>query len=103
MMHNDDDNNDDELMILSYDDDKKMRVKSMMIIDNHVTVIEIVTINGGHKLAVMAAAVIKLAVLAPTIMAVAATRYVTVQPFSHLEYGTIILNLSTVFNICEIY
>ena len=58
-----------------------------MIIDNHVTVIEIVIINGGHKLAVMA----------PTIMTVAATRYVTVQLFSHLEYGTIILNLSTVF------
>ena len=37
-----------------------MRVRSMMIIDNHVTVIEIVTINGGHKLAVMAVAVIKI-------------------------------------------
>ena len=59
MMHNDDDNNDDELMIHSYDDDKQMRVRSMMIIDNHVTVIEIVIINGGLKLAVMAVAVIK--------------------------------------------
>ena len=60
MMHDDDDNDDDELMIHSYDDDKKMRVRSMMIIDNHVTVIEILIINGGHKLAVMAVAVIKI-------------------------------------------
>ena len=59
MMHNDD-NDDDELMIHSCDDDKQMRVRSMMIIDNHVTVIEIVIINGGHKLAVMAVAVIKI-------------------------------------------
>ena len=48
-MHDDDDNDDDELMIHSYDDDKQMRVRSMMIIDNHVTVIEIVIINSGHK------------------------------------------------------
>ena len=60
MMHDDDDNDDDELMIHSYDDDKQMRVRSMMIIDNHVTVIEIVIINSGHKLAVMAVAVIKI-------------------------------------------
>ena len=60
MMHDDDDNDDDELMIHSYDDDKQMRVRSMMIIENHVTVIEIVIINGDHKLAVMAVAVIKI-------------------------------------------
>ena len=60
MMYDDADNNDDELMIHSYDDDKQIRVRSMMIIDNHVTVIEIVIINGGHKLAVMAVAVIKI-------------------------------------------
>ena len=53
-MHDDDDNDDDELMIHSYDDDKQMRVRPMMIIDNHVTVIEIVIIHGGHKLAIMA-------------------------------------------------
>ena len=58
MMH-DDDNNDDESMIRSYDDDKQMRVRTTMIIDNHVTVMEIVIINSGHKLAVMAEAVIK--------------------------------------------
>ena len=57
MMH-DDNNDDDELMIHSYDDDKQMKLRSM-IIDNHVTVIDIVIINGGHKLAVMAVAVIK--------------------------------------------
>ena len=60
MMHDDDDNDDDELMIHSYNDDKQMKVRSMMIIDNHVTVIEIVIINGGHKLAVMAVAVIEI-------------------------------------------
>ena len=60
MMHDDDGNDDDELMIHSYDNEKRMRVRSMMIIDNHVTVIEIVTINGGRKLAVMAVAVIKI-------------------------------------------
>ena len=104
MMHDDDDNDDDKLMIHSYDDDKQIKVRSTMIIDNHVTVMEIVIINSGHKLAVMAVAVNKnWQVMAPTIMAVAATRYVTVQPFSHLEYGTIILNLSTVFKINEIY
>ena len=59
-MHDDDDYDDDELMIHSYDDDKQMRVRSMMTIDNHVTVIEIVIINGGHKLAIMAVAVIKI-------------------------------------------
>ena len=59
MMHDDDDNDDNEFMIHSYDDDKQMRVRSTMIIDNHVTVIGIVIINGGHKLAVMAVAVIK--------------------------------------------
>ena len=32
----------------------------MIIIDNHVTVIDIIIINGGHKLAVMAVAVIKI-------------------------------------------
>ena len=32
----------------------------MMVIDNHVLVIEIIIINGGHKLAVMAAEVIKI-------------------------------------------
>ena len=37
-----------------------MRVRSTMIIDNHVTVMEIVIINGGHKLAVNAVAVIKI-------------------------------------------
>ena len=58
MMH-DDNNDDDELMIHSYDADKQMKVRSM-IIDNHVTVIDIVIINGGHKLAVMAVAVIKI-------------------------------------------
>ena len=58
MMHDDDDNDDGELMIQSYDDNEQMRVRSVMIIDNHVTVIEIVIINGGHKLAVMAVAVI---------------------------------------------
>ena len=31
-----------------------MEARSMMIIDNHLTVIEIVIINGGHKLAVLA-------------------------------------------------
>ena len=62
MMHHDDDNDDDELMIHSYDDDKKMRVRSMIIIDNHVTVMEIVIINrpSCHKLVVMAVAVIKI-------------------------------------------
>ena len=55
MMHD-----DDELMIHSYDDDKQMRVRSTMIIDNHVTVMEIVIINSGHKMAVMAVAVIKI-------------------------------------------
>ena len=55
MMHD-----DDELMINSYDDDKQTRMKSTMITDNHVTVIEIVIINGGYKLAVMAVAVIKI-------------------------------------------
>ena len=60
MRHNDDDNDDDELMIHNYDDDKQMRGRSTMIIDNHVTVIEIVIINGGHKLAVIAVAVIKI-------------------------------------------
>ena len=60
MMHDDDDNYDDELMIHSYADDKQMRVRSTMIIDNHVTVMEIVIINSGHKLAVMAVAVIKI-------------------------------------------
>ena len=59
-MHDDDDNDEDELMIHSYDDDKQMRVRSTMIIDNHVTVIEFVIINDGHKLAVMAVAVIKI-------------------------------------------
>ena len=59
-MHDDDDTYDDELMIHSYADDKQMRVRSMMIIDNHVTVMEIVIINSGHKLAVMAVAVIKI-------------------------------------------
>ena len=54
MMH------DDELMIHSYDDDKQMGVRSTMVIDNHVTVMEIVIINSGHKLAVMAVAVIKI-------------------------------------------
>ena len=37
MMHDDDDSDDDELMIHSYDNDKQMRVRSTMIIDNHVT------------------------------------------------------------------
>ena len=60
MMHDDDGNDDDELMIHSYNDDKQMRVRSAMIIDNHVTVMEIVIINSGHKLAVMAVAVIKI-------------------------------------------
>ena len=60
MMHDDDDNDDDELMIHSYDDDKQIKVRSPMIIDNHVTVMEIVIINSGHKLAVMAVAVIKI-------------------------------------------
>ena len=55
MMHD-----DDELMIHSYDDDKQIKVRSTMIIDNHVTVMEIVIINSGHKLAVMAVAVIKI-------------------------------------------
>ena len=59
-MHDDDDNDDDELMIHSYDDDKQIKVRSTMIIDNHVTVMEIVIINSGHKLAVMAVAVIKI-------------------------------------------
>ena len=59
-MHDDDDNYDDELMIHSYDDDKQIKVRSTMIIDNHVTVMEIVIINSGHKLAVMAVAVIKI-------------------------------------------
>ena len=59
MMHDDDDNDDDELMIHSYDDDKQIKVRST-IIDNHVTVMEIVIINSGHKLAVMAVAVIKI-------------------------------------------
>ena len=57
MLHDDD---NDELMIHSYDDDKQMRVRSTMIIDNHVTVMEIVIINSCHKLAVMAVAVIKI-------------------------------------------
>ena len=60
MMHHDNDNDDDELMIHSYDDDKKMRVRSMIIIDNHVTVMKIVIINSCHKLVVMAVAVIKI-------------------------------------------
>ena len=59
MMHDDDDNDDDKLMIHSYDDDKQIKVRSTMIIDNHVTVMEIVIINSGHKLAVMAVAVNK--------------------------------------------
>ena len=60
MMHDDDDNDYNESMIRSYDDDKQMRVRTTMIIDNHVTVMEIVRINSGHKLAVMAVAVIKI-------------------------------------------
>ena len=60
MMHDDDDNDDDDLMIHSYDDDKQIKVRSTMIIDNHITVMEIVIINSGHKLAVMAVAVIKI-------------------------------------------
>ena len=60
MMHDDDDNDDDELKIHSYNDDKQMRVRSTMIIDKHVTVMEIVIINSGHKLAVTAEAVIKI-------------------------------------------
>ena len=80
MMHDEDDNDDDEFMMHSYDADKQMRVRSMMIIDNHVTVIEIVIINGGHKLAVMAVAVIKIGSHGANDY-VAATRYVTVQPF----------------------
>ena len=47
-------------LVICYDDDKQMRVRSMMIINNHVTVIKIVIINGGHKLAVMAVAVMKI-------------------------------------------